>query len=125
MARADVQAAGVVAIQAADAQAISDQLGVAYDAGAADQKGSDGTFKQSDIDAAVAAAQAVDQAAAVAAKSASDAALAALQSQMTALASKEGIESGVIAGLQSSVAAVQSALAAVVALLPAPVAPAQ
>lgn len=124
MAKQDVIAAGVAAIQTAEAQAISDQLGIAYDAGCTDQKASDGTFKQSDIDAAVAAAQAVDAQAAADAKAASDGALASLQANMAALSAKEGQEAGVIAGLQSSVQAVQASLAAIVALLPQPVVPA-
>lgn len=122
MAKQDVISAGVIAIQAAEAQALSDQLGLAYDAGAVDQKASDGTLTQADLDAAVSAAKAVDAQAMSDAKAASDAALADLQAKLDALSQKEGQEAGVIAGLQSSVAAVQASLAAVVALLPAPVA---
>lgn len=122
--RQDVIDKGVAAVQAAEQQALSDQLGIAYDAGGVDQKASDGTLTQADLDKAVADAQAVDAQAAASAKAASDAALADLQTQMAALAAKEGQEAGVIAGLQSSVAAVEAALQAVTALLPAPAAPA-
>ena len=123
MAKQDVVSAGVAAIQAADAQALTDQLGIAYDAGATDQKASDGSFTQADIDKAVASAQAVDATAMAAAKAASDSAIADLQTQLSALSTKEGQEAGVIASLQSSVKNIQDALAALMALVPAPVTP--
>lgn len=123
MAKTDVVSAGIAAIQSAETQALSDQLGIAYDAGATDQKASDGTFTQADIDAAVTAAQAVDAQALAAAQATSDAAQAAIQAQLTALSTKEAPEAAAIAGLQASVAAAQVALAAIVALFPTPVVP--
>ncbi len=59
MGKSDAVAAGVSAFQTAETQALTDALGNAYDAGATDQKASDGSFTQADIDKAVAAAQAL------------------------------------------------------------------
>lgn len=56
MAKQDVVTAGVSAIQSGEVQVYTDQLGIAYDAGAIDQKASDGTLTQGDLDAAVKAA---------------------------------------------------------------------
>lgn len=111
MARADVQAAGLAAIQAADAQAISDNLGVAYDAGATDQKASDGTFTQADIDAAVAAQAASDNAAIVAAQ----AAQANLQASLDALSAKEAPEAALLQQISAGASALQAALSALLA----------
>ena len=56
MAKSDFIAAQLVSIQAAQAQAISDGLGATWDESATEQKSSDGTLTQADLDAAVAAA---------------------------------------------------------------------
>lgn len=136
MAKADVVAAGIAAIQAGVVQVYSDQLGLGYDGGFADgvasvPVGTGGGFQQSDIDAAVAAAQAVDAAALAAsqaadaqtaldAKTQSDAAIADLQSQFNTLAAKEGQESSVITGLQGALSQIQSAQAILAALFPVP-----
>lgn len=121
MARADVITAGVAAIQTAEIQALSDQLGLAYDSGISDQKavdGSTGTFTQNDIDNAVAAAQAVDAVTLATAQKQSAAALATLQASLDAETAKETSDTALIASLQSSVASVQSSIAALAALFP-------
>lgn len=93
MAKADVVAAAVVSIQAAEAQALSDGLGSVYDQGAQDQKASDGTFTQADIDAAVLAKSVSDQAAAD-----------ALSAQVSALQADDDAKSKIIAGIQALLA---------------------
>ncbi len=125
MAKADVVATGLSAIQSGVTQVYSDQLGLAYDGGFTDgvasvPVGTGGGFQQSDIDAAVAAAQAVDAQALSDAKAVSDAALADLQSKLDTLAAKEGQEAGVIAGLQGSLQAIKDAEAALQSLFPVP-----
>lgn len=120
MARQDVIDLGVAAVQAAEVDALKEQLGVAFDAGVAAQVAGGSGLSQADVDAAVAAAQAVDAQALADAVAVKDAALEDLKSQLLALAAKEGQEAGVISGLQDSVKGVQDALAAIVALLPAP-----
>lgn len=109
MTRADVISAGVLAIQAAEASALGSALGAAYDQGGVDQKASDGTFTQADIDSAVAAAQAVDAAAQAAA-------VKVVQDALTALIVKESAEA-------SELVALQSGISALVALFPVPAAP--
>lgn len=139
MAKADVVAAGLAAIQSGVTQVYSDQLGLAYDGGFKDGVASvpvstGGGFQQSDIDAAVKAAkdadalalsasQAADAQAFSDAKAASDSAIAALQSKFDDLAKKEGSEASVIAGLQGSLQAIKDAEAALQSLFPAPVPP--
>lgn len=150
MAKSDVVSAGVAAIQSAESQALSDQLGIAYDAGVSDQKGIDGSapgqFTQNDIDNAVAAAKAVDaqaltdsqaaDAAALAgalandsttaaqALSDSNAALAKLQASLDAMTAKDAADVSAMASFQTSIAAAQANLSAIEALFnPAPVAP--
>lgn len=118
MSKVDIVSAGVAAIQVGQTQVLTDQLGVVYDAAALEQKASDGTLSQADLDAAVAAAQAVDAQALADAKAASDAALAGLQSQLSVLATKEGQEASVIAGLQASKDALAAALATLAGLFP-------
>lgn len=93
MAKADVIAAAVVSIQAAEAQALSDGLGSVYDQGALDQKSSDGTFTQADIDAAVAAKGVSDQAA-----------VDALTQQVSALQADDDAKSKIIQGIQALLA---------------------
>lgn len=93
MAKADVIAAAVVSIQAAEAQALSDGLGSVYDQGASDQKSSDGTFTQADIDAAVLAKGVSDQAA-----------VDALTAQVSALQADDDAKSKIIQGIQALLA---------------------
>jgi hypothetical protein len=76
-------------------------------------------FTQADIDAAVKAAQSGDQAAFDAAKAESDRAMADLQAKFDDLSKKEGVESGVIQGLEGSLSALQSAVATLAGLVPA------
>ncbi len=118
MAKADVVAAAVAAVQAGEVQVLNDQFGSVYDAAALEQKASDGTLSQADLDAAVAAVKEVDAQALAAAQAAGDAALADLQSQLTALSLKEGQEASVIAGLQSAKDALAAALATLSGLFP-------
>lgn len=128
MAKQDVVAAGVAAIQSGEVQVYSDQLGIAYDVGASDQKASDGTFQQSDIDAAVKAAVdplnaqiAQDQADLAAAHADADSKLAALQSQLDALSVAKAADDEVVKGLQQAADSLQSALDAIKAVIfPAP-----
>lgn len=127
MVKADVVAAAVISIQGAQSQALSDGLGAVYDQGAVDQKASDGTLTQADLDAAIAAAVGPlnSQIAALQAQDASDiaagqAALATLQASFDALSVKEASEAGVVSGLQGSIGSIQGALAALQALFPAP-----
>lgn len=117
MAKQDVIDSGVANVQAAEVQALKDALSAAYDQGATDQKASDGTLTQADVDAAVKAAvdplnaQIASDAAALAdsqAKAVS--AVADVQSKLDAMTSKEQGEEAIVANLQSSAAALQAAL---------------
>lgn len=119
MGKVEAVAAMIAAVQAGQAQAMSDAGGALYDQAALDQKGIDGSFSQADIDKAVADAQAVDAKAMADAKAASDAALVDLQGKLDALAAKEGQEAGVIKGLQASKDALAAALKTISDLLPA------
>ena len=128
MSKADIVAAGLSAVQAAQSQAVSDQLGIAYDggysAGVADQQANpspapaadpstgvvapavDNTpFSQADVDAAVAAAVAPIQSQA-----------AALQTQLASETSLEQADETTISQLKS----VLSQIAALAAPSPAP-----
>ena len=87
--RADVISQGVAAIQASETQALSDQLGAAYDAGLASAPPSGG-LSQADVDAAIAAQKLAD-----------DSALSDIKAQLAALAAKEGVEASVIAAIQA------------------------
>lgn len=137
MAKEDVVAAQLVAIQAAETQAISAGLGACYDQGALDQKASDGTLSQGDLDAAVAAAVAPlnDQISALTAQDASDkqalvdaqasaaSAIADMQSKLDAAIAADVGDKKLVSDLQGAVAAVQTALDNIKAALtpPAPV----
>ncbi len=133
MAKADVVQAQLAAIQTAETQAITDGLGACYDQGAVDQKASDGTLTQADLDAAVKAAtdplnaqiatlqgevtseaQALTDAQAQAAT-----ALVAVQKSLDDMTAKESVEEGLVTGLQNSIAAVQSSLDAIKAAVSA------
>lgn len=110
MAKDDAVKTGVAAFQVAVVQVVADQIGAAYDTGATDQKASDGSFTQADIDAAVAAAQGIDakELADAQVKASSD--LAALQASFDAMAAKD-------TSLQAQLDAVKSSVAALSALL--------
>jgi hypothetical protein len=132
MSRDQIIADALSAIQAGQAQVLSDSVSAAVDASALEQKSSDGTLSQSDVDAAVAAAvaplnqqlsdlsakDALDMQAAVDAKAAGDASVAAIQAQLDSLSAAKSVEDGVIAGLNSSIASIQGALDALHALFP-------
>lgn len=90
MGKADVVAAAVQSVQAAQVQALSDGLGAVYDQGGVDQKASDGTFTQADIDAAVAAKGVADQAA-----------VDALTAQVSALQADDNAKTAIIQGIQA------------------------
>lgn len=131
MAKADVVAAQLQAIQSAEVQALTAGLGACYDQGMADAGGQPGTFTQADIDKAVKAAtdplnaQIASDAQALSdaqAKAASD--LAAVQASLTAMTQKEQLEENAVAALQASIVQVQQSLDAIKAIvLPAPPAP--
>lgn len=122
MAKQEAVAAMVAAVQAAQLQALTDAGNTLYDQAAADQKASDGSFTQADINAAVSAAQGVDAKALADSQAQAAAALAAVQQQLVAMTAKEQAEENVVIGLQSSVSQVQAALDAIKALIfPAPV----
>jgi hypothetical protein len=119
MAKADVVAAQLAVIQAAEVQAISEGLGACYDQGVADQVPSGGA-SQADIDAAVKAAtdplneqvaslqQSLTDAQA---KAASD--LAGAQQALTDMTAKEQLEEQAVAALQSAITQVQTSLDAI------------
>lgn len=139
MAKADVVAAGITAIQSGVTQVYTDQLGVAYDGGFTDgvasvPAGTGGGFQQSDIDAAVAAAiaplnqsisdltakDAGDVQALADAKVASDAAVADLQGKLDTLAAAKSVDDGIISGLQGALQQIKDAEAALQSLFPPP-----
>jgi hypothetical protein len=116
--KADVVAAAMSAIQSGQAQVVSDQLGLVYDAGlAAAPVG--GGLSQSDVDAAVAAARAVDAQALADAQAKSDAALLDLQGKLDAMTAKDVDAEAKVKAIQDAAAAYQAAVAAVLALVPA------
>lgn len=127
----DAKSALVVAQDAA----LQSTLESVYDQAATEQKASDGTLTQGDVDSAVAAAvaplnqqiadltakDAADMQSAVDAKAAGDQAVAAVQAQLDALSAKELVEAGVIDGLKGSVGILQDVVAKLSALTaPAP-----
>ncbi len=127
MSKEQIVADAIVAITAGQASVLSDAIGAAVDASAAEQKGADGTLSQADVDAAVAKAvldtQAADAEAIVAAQSgmaALQVSFDALKSSDDALVAKEGQESAAILGLQDSLKAAQEAIAKVFAAFPQP-----
>lgn len=129
VAKEDVVAAGIAAIQAGEVQVYTDALGGAYDGGFVDGKASNPVTDvgpseeqiQARINEAVSAAQAVDAQALADAQALKDAAYADLQKKFDDLSLKEGQESGVIAGLQGSLQAIKDAEASLQSLFPAPV----
>ena len=119
MAKADVVAAAVAAVQQGETQVLTDQFGSVFDQ--AEAQGNGTGFTQADIDAAVSAAQAVDATALNAAQAAAALQLSTLQASLDALTAKEAPEAQLIASLQSSAASLTAALAAINAALNPPV----
>lgn len=118
MAKEDVVSAAVASIQAAQVQALSNGLGFVFDQGVASVPASG--LSQSDVDAAVAAAQATDAGTLAQAQSDAQTAVAAVQTALDAMTAKEQLEESAVSNLQSSVAAVQAALDAIKALITPP-----
>ncbi len=130
MSKTDIVSAQKSAILSGQDAALQAGLEAVYDQAATEQKASDGTLSQSDLDAAVAAAVAPlnQQVADLTAKDASDvaagqAALVDLQGKLDALAAKESVEAGTLAALQSakdSLAKVLADLSGIGAPVPVP-----
>jgi len=99
MAKADVVAAQKQAIIDGESAVIEQALGAAYDGGANDQKASDGSFTQADIDAAVAKAQADDQVV-----------LQGVQQQLSDMTAKEQSEEQQVATLQDVISKIKALL---------------
>ncbi|MES1988408.1 MAG: hypothetical protein V4440_10315 [Pseudomonadota bacterium] len=116
MAKADVVAAAVAAVQQGEAQVLADQFGSVFDQ--AEAQGTGPGFTQADIDAAVASAQGIDAQALADAKAASDAAMATLQAQLDDATAKKNADESVIAGLQSSADKLQAAVDLIHSLFP-------
>ena len=133
MAKVDVVAAAMQMILTEQNQALTDGLGSAYDGGATDQKASDGSFTQADIDAAVKAA--TDplnaQVASITAQDATDQAnlaaaqtnLASVQAQLVTMTAQDVSDKALVANFQSSVASLQASLDAIKAALTAVLTP--
>ncbi len=133
MGKSDFVAQQLAAIQSGQTQVISDALGATFDEGALEQKASDGTLTQGDVDAAVAAAVAplnaqiadltakdaadVQALADAQAKAVSD--LAALQGLLDAAVSADVADKALVSNLQGSIAAVQTSLDAIKAAVAA------
>lgn len=103
-------------------QALNDGLGACYDQGLADAGGqttTPGSFTQADIDAAVAAAQAVDAQALADAKTAADAALADIQSKLDDVTGKAKADEDLIEGMKDSADKLQAAVDLIHSLFPA------
>ena len=130
MPKEEIVANGVSAIQIAEVEALSAQLGIAYDAGKADQAAP--VLDQSAVDAAVAVALAqakVESDAALAAVLVLDAQalaeaqakavadVAAVQELLAVMTAKELGEELVVSNLQNSVLAVQASLDAIKSLI--------
>lgn len=115
----DVVAAGVKAVQDAEVQALSDQLGIAYDAGKADGGG----LSQADVDAAVAAQQAADAQVLADAQAKADADLAAAKQALADMTAKEQLEEAAVADVKAKIDAVQASFDAIKALFSPPPAP--
>lgn len=130
MAKADAVSAAILMIQNEQAQALTDGVGSAYDAGASDQKAADGTgtspSDQAVIDglnAQVAALTAQD-ASDVASLRAAQASLASVQQQLSDLSTKEAGEAALIQGLTGSLSVLQNVVVELQAVLAPPPVPA-
>lgn len=117
MSKAQIVADAISAISAGQAQVLNDAIGAAVDAAGVEQKASDGTLTQADLDKAVADATAADAQALADAHAKADADLAALQVKLDAIITTEQSEKQVIVGLQNSVGQVQAALDAIKAII--------
>lgn len=115
----DVVSAAASAIQSNQAQALVDGLGAVYDQAQADKENTQG-FTQTDIDAAVTEAKAVDQKSFDEAKATADEKFAELQAKLDNLAEKEKIEGQALDHMQAAITAVQDSVTAAFALFPAP-----
>lgn len=129
MAKVDVVAAAVAAVQAGQLQVLNDQFSSVFDQ--AEAQGTGPGFTQADIDSAVAAAVGPlnDQITALTAQDQADiaagqvaltnaqTATAAVQASLDALTAKEAPEASLIASLQQSAASLTTALAAINAAL--------
>jgi hypothetical protein len=135
MAKTDVVAAGVAAIQAGEVQVYTDQLGLAYDGGFTDGvasvPASTGGVDQSVVDGLN--AQVADLQSKLDGMTAQDAsdvqagkdALAALQVSFDKMSADKAVEDGVIAGLQAAKDQLVAVLASLSSIgAPAPVDPA-
>lgn len=131
MSKTDIVLAQKTAILSGQDSALQAGLEAVYDQAALEQKASDGTLSQSDVDAAVASAvaplnaqiqsDALDLAAAQATAAAN---LAMVQQALTDMTAKEQLEEQSVLSLQNSIGAVQTSLDAIKALVfPAPTAP--
>ncbi len=98
-----------------------DALGGAFDAGLSN--GTPVGFTQADIDAAVAAAQAVDAQVLSDAQAASAASVAAVQLALDEMTAKEQLEEVAVADVQAKVTALKASMDAFLALFPIPVVP--
>lgn len=113
----DTVSAQKAIILQAQAQALEAGLGACYDQGLADAPPAGVGFTQADIDAAVAAAQAVDAQALAAAQAQAQSDIAAVQSALDAMTSKEQLEEGAVADVKASILQVQASFDAIKALL--------
>lgn len=134
MGKEDTIAAQKAAITQAQDQALTDGLGACYDQGAQDQKASDGTLTQADIDAAVTAAVSPlnDQITQLQAQVQTDAqtledAQAKAQSEIDAtkqaladMTAKEQLEEQAVADVGAKIQQVQAAFDAIRSLLVPP-----
>ncbi len=126
MSRDQIVADALTAISSGQAQVLTDAVGAAVDASALEQKASDGTLGQGDLDAAVAAAVAPlnaqiaqDATDLAAAHADADAKLAALQTSFDALTIDDTTKTAEVKNFTDSVAALSAALDAFKALIPA------
>lgn len=127
MAKADAVSAAILMIQNEQAQALTDGVGSAYDAGASDQKAADGTGTSPSDQAIIDGLNSqivtlTQQVSDLQAKDASDiqagqdavtaiqASMTDLQSRFDTLSAKESTEAGVLQGLQGSIAALQNVI---------------
>ncbi len=124
MSKDQIVSQALASISSGQAQVLADAIGVAVDQSALEQKASDGTLSQADLDKAVAdavsAAQAVDAQALADAQAKAQADLAALQASLDSVTAKELGEEAAVKALQDAMAAVQASWDAVKALFPAP-----
>ncbi len=130
MGMAEFVASQKAAILAGQDAALEGGLEAVWVESALEQKASDGTLTQGDLDAAIKAATdplnaqiAQDAADLTAAHADADAKLAALQTSLDAMTADDATKTKAVTDLQGSVAGVQAALDAIKALLSPPVPP--